>query len=611
MAPPHRGPHRGRQNQGKQHPAANGTGMIMNPAKVILMLYQALHHYTLTADALANTSDSSTAMHSKKVRQLDSYFKTAQANRNPEFVAKSKQINQNWRKQHLENHLEHFGKMKNQNSQKIKDLKLPKSELLGYLGTAKKWAKDNFKRKFSEARFSEISKIVLDSAMEQAPTVPNTHRGPQNNTAPPTRPVPVPRRSAGPRPKSLFPSTAAKTPSNNTHRGGDPTPGPSNAESESAAPPPNFAPVIDPAIAKETPNTRRSKRTEMSPDLSPAEGQAEKQKPKSKTPTETTHRGGNNAELILQNRFSPLSFCQNDEVEAPPTTSSGATNISHKTPGKRQLSPGTPTPDHTPKRVHEDSGASPSLRSPPLNTSVTPSGNKTPPPTPRTTPSRADFDYSRPDHSIHFETSPRVKTFDSLRKQDKGQSIKKKWSIPKLKKSTVIIGDENLARIENLDRDDVEILSYPEMHLGRMKLILEEREQRVNQHISSPRAATDLGINPSHVVIVPSVHNKSYSAKSLATNIQNVCTLLTKNFPGAKQIYFAHTEMKSGIFSASEESAIKSMNQKMTDLSNNRENISVIPQINADDFEVDPSQPLHWTPRCAEKIVKNIFENLN
>ena len=581
--------------------------------KACYAILQARHHLTLVNRALADEHK----MFKGKVSELDKFFKTAGDKNDPQFMHKKHQINVEWRSAHLQNHKEHFERMINSNADLLKNQKREKNKILEFFNQGADWARKSFGKKFTKQDFDQGREIVLRQVTEHANSgnktatpassnAPNKNSSQQAQTRPvppprQTRPTPTPPRPAPPpqnsrtdpppQPQRPAPSprpaknATAGTPSQK--RAASPGVSPSSEERPNPGKKPNF----DDKTPPRAPNFEKSPAAAPSkiPVLNPASKSPRSQKlppaqqgaSTSKPPCDNGSRFRVLGELQVDNNdFATPVVRENKTRKHTPK----ATPNKRKRDESRKNSPATPpeeTGETTPKRKAKTNGVtggSPVLRT----ESGSPNGD-------------TQSDFVESSQKPIFQTSEKIKKYPNL-EGAKGKFVKHKWRLPKLTTNTLIIGDENLERVEEIVETPEEalVLSYPEIKLNNLKLILEDRRDRVAEYLKNPKKENSTGWAPKQVIFNIGAHDREMQPSSIHSHLGAIKPLILNQFRASKIYFFPinPVDPKAEAFNKTvAEFCEKQVNWAFIDFDE-------IPF----QFETDPADPDHWSHDFAQNV---------
>ena len=145
------------------------------------------------------------------------------------------------------------------------------------------------------------------------------------------------------------------------------------------------------------------------------------------------------------------------------------------------------------------------------------------------------------DTSRKYVTSEKVQKYPTLKSGNRGVNhklIKQRWEMPRLTKNYLIIGDENLQRIEKIDNDDAQILSYPGLKFVKLRTVLEDRQIKVDDYKRDPTRNPSTGTTPQKIVL--SIGSHDAASGMVKTSIESQLRALKKIFAQqfrASQIY--------------------------------------------------------------------------
>ena len=589
--------------------------------KACYAILQAKHHLILVNRALADDHK----MFKSKVSELDKFFKTAGDKNDPQYLQKKHQINVDWRSAHLQNHKEHFERMISKNADLLKNQKLTKNKILEFLNQGADWARKSFGKKFTKKDFDEGREIVLRQITEHVNSG-NKTAAPASSNAPPRAQQTVPTRDdraependnsgqttanasqhAQTRPPVPPPRQARPVPSPRQTRSGQNTPAgtqskkrvasprvsPSSEERPNPGKKPNFddkspprAPNFDksPAAApSKTPVLNPASKSPRSQELPPAQQGAST----SKTPCDN----GSRFRVLDEQQVDNIEFAT---PEVPEKTTRNqtpkATPSKRKRGGSRKNSPSTPpeeTGETTPKRKAQTNGVtggSPVLRT----ESGSPNGD-------------SQSDFVENSQKPIFKTSEKIIKYPNL-DGAKGKAVKQKWQLPTLTTNTLVIGDENFERVENIEHDPHEalVLSFPDLKLNNLKLVLEDRRDRVTEYVKNPRENPSPGYMPKQVIFSIGAHDQGMQTSSIHSQLGAIKPLILNQFSSSK-IYFSPVNPV--------DSNAKAFNKTVADFCEKQKNWVFLDRFDLGiQFETDPADPTHWSHDCAQSIAYSLL----
>ena len=608
MAP---GNHNRRKHGAKNHPSEGGQhpedGGSFHPTKMLYRIFQAIHHLIILRQA---ETDSEHPLFMKKVHELDtSFFKVAGAKNDPIFLADLKKGNREWRNYHIQSQIRHYERMINFERGSLSALNLTKLEMQECLFQAKSWARKSFRKKFNPTEFSEVEQIAHRCVTEARPAKPSKVEPtaePQPTTSSKTQPDPKPTGRMQPTDTRSTPRVGRKrrasTPSQDGKRQKD------SESPRSASLDRQSVPSAPKVVAWETPRTNsRKRRPEASPETSPTSTRDSKSRKGESSPVR-------NVSPVLRNHTSPKPlnldvdfgfgnfgsrFRPLDTVDTEPNTDTPSGSKR-----KKDVIASPPASLTTPKRGRQEqamnSESSPPLR--PVRASAKENDAS------RTSPSHnknVPFQNKVKNNKIPFKTSDKVKCFPKLEDNVKGKKITDRWYIPKIEKSKLVLGPSNFSRIENVDSDDVQIVSYEGMKFGHLQKMLDNFKFGPNSR--------NPGIKPTHVTIMVGINDMDRCKSTNKFDVSKIYTAAKTQFSESK-ISFCQVPMKRYVFTQTQCNTIDDLNEEIVKFCNRNsptQPIQCIPTIPVGDFEVDPADPIHWTPSCADKTIKHILNHLN
>ena len=573
-----------------------------HPTKILFRIFQAIHHLIILRKA---KTDQNFPISSKMIKLLDNdFFKVAGMDEDPLFLKQMRQGNRLWRYFHIQIQISHFERMLDFWKGSLSAHRLTKQDLSNHLITAKLWAKKNFKKKFKLSEFAQVEEIAHRLTAKPNVLPPNNENYPKNN-ANETRKILT--RSTGSeeqrqsvskdqRPCSSGQFESVKSKKSKRKRSVSSPGGGGKRHRDSESPCASFSqPPVGVELTQCIENSSRKRPAESSPESSPTSDRGLKNRivSHSSTPEKTDERlSGSRQKYDRGSRFRALESLQDDDVVETTSTSKCSGSISS-----------SPTSLDNVKIMDqqvENIGASPTL-APARATNL----NKETLQPPTSRKSKLPFDHTQPKKMKGFNTSKRVKCFQKLpnngHKKVKGQNILNHWSLPKVTKPKLVIGTSNFRRIENVDSEDVQVVSYSGLKLTQLSLL-------INAFEFGPKSKNP-GMKPLDVVIMVGINDMGLAPTSNKSSLHRILTSLKSQFPGSR-FSFCQVPIKSGMFKKTEVETIEALNKEIERLGK-IENINVIPKIHDDDFEVDPVEPIHWTTSCADKTIKHILNHLN
>ena len=528
----------------------------MSPVKILFRIFQAMHHLIVFRKA---DSDPDHPLLMNYVSNMSSVLKVAGAYRNPDFQAKMKKCNLDWRNGQIKNVIDHYQHQISFEQGALTALNISKEAMKKHLKSARQWAKRHFQKKYNDSEFSKVETFAYKLTKEATPT----DKDERSESAQVTN-------QGGARPKDL------KSPS--------PAP-PRSQKPETTRP--------QPTGEYATPRNSRKRRPEASPEISPADSRDSKQQrgdplsprgdplsPHVKTAPASTKSA---IDFGFGSRFRPL-----------------ATDVDVVTPSsvkrKKGATASPSSPDTTPKRGRQDqntnNGGSPSLH--PVWASAKGGDASRTPLSPK---ENVSFEERSKSKAMKFKTSDKVTCFDKLPLGTKGKKVTEYWQIPKVTKPILIIGTSNLKRIENVERNDAQILSYSGLKLGQL--------ERMLNNFQHGNTSNNPGMKPAHVIIMAGICDMNLKFRTNKGNISKIYSAINRQFTGCK-VSFCQIPMKENLFTHEQSKSIRDLNEAIQHFCKDEHNC--IPVI--EDFEVDPAEPIHWTPKCADRIIKHIFDHL-
>ena len=222
---------------------------------------------------------------------------------------------------------------------------------------------------------------------------------------------------------------------------------------------------------------------------------------------------------------------------------------------------------------------------------------------------------SRPHHNKNTKTFPSKKSFsvDLEGKRTKfnhppseasrGSPLMAFWYIPKVVKKILFIGDDNLSIPSEVDRDDVQIVSFPLLTTHKLGLLLES--------FRFGRDSADPGQIPTDVFFSLGLENRGSATSTNNNEISKVLRVARSIFPGAK-IRFCKVPHSDKI-PESQAKVLKLFNDSVEKRCENQNNAESVPCIPSDQFEVDSHDTfaLKWSQRCANAMMKHYLDSLN
>ena len=553
------------------------------PSKIIYKMYQAKHHLTILRKA---ENDDNHPLFMRKVNELDSYFKVAGARDDPEYLAKLRQGNREWRTFHIRTQIEHYVQMIDFEKGALAASNLSKSEIVNSLNTAKSWARKNYKKKFIDSEFYQVEQIANRYASEPKKADLVSKAKPAKIVVASTPLASRKRR--------------ASTPDHTGKRVNDSSSPQSDSPKNLTVP--AIAKSVTPNKTWVTPRNSRKRVAESSPEISPNSTNLRDSKKSnlSESPNSTTSSPSQNDSDLDFGFGSRFRVLENN----PDVASSSDDNQDVATPSdnkrKKDDNSSPTSPKITPKRGRRNDLIS-NESSPQLHQAQLPISNEdSPQPHPSQLPPKriAEFNYTRPSNKIQFRTSGKVQWFKSLNNV-RGKEIVNVWEIPKISKPNVIIGTSNFRRVENVDRDDVQIISYSGLKFDHLNKLLEG--------FKYGKKSKRPGMQPAHLTIMAGINDMNLQFRTLKSSVSRTYFAAKRQFPDSK-ISFCLVPMNKPKFTLKQCQTIDGLNKEIESFCKSHK-IKCIPKIS--NFEVDPADPIHWTPTCADNTINHILGHLN
>jgi len=237
-------------------------------------------------------------------------------------------------------------------------------------------------------------------------------------------------------------------------------------------------------------------------------------------------------------------------------------------------------------------GASPPIKSRPKTLSKdmfynTPSKRSAPSPT-----SSLDSPSTIPPASKRVRgTSPKQTSYPCCPNIHIGQP-KSSWKLPPIEKPILVMGDSNLSKITATTNKLVQVESYPGARICHASTLL--------KNYSFPQ-------HPEKIILSFGINNRSSEPRT--TSFQNLRTLIgstSKKFPKAK-IFFPLVNFSYALPSK-ETSNLKEFNRLAQD---DLRRVTIIPCLDSSQFETSDKDPVHWTKKSANSILKHWLNHLN
>ena len=166
--------------------------------------------------------------------------------------------------------------------------------------------------------------------------------------------------------------------------------------------------------------------------------------------------------------------------------------------------------------------------------------------------------------------------------------------MPKLTTNTLIIGDENLERVEEIAHTPEEalVLSYPEIKLNNLKLILEDRRDKVAEYLKTKTNSP--GWAPKQVIFNIGAHDREMQPSSIHSHLGAIKPLILNQFRASKIYFFPINPV---------DSKAEAFNKTVSDFCEKQEDwvfidFEEIPF----KFETDPTDPDHWSRDFAQRV---------
>ena len=169
---------------------------------------------------------------------------------------------------------------------------------------------------------------------------------------------------------------------------------------------------------------------------------------------------------------------------------------------------------------------------------------------------------------------------------------KSSWKLPLIEKTVLVIGDSNLSRITSTTNKNIQVESYPGAKICHGNTLV--------KNYSYPA-------QPDKVILSFGINNRSSEPKN--TSFQNLRTLIgttLKKFPKS-EIYFPLVNFSNELPSK-EVSNLTTLNQLAQE---DLRRVTIIPCLDPSQFETSVKDPVHWTKKSANSILKHWLNHLN
>lgn len=146
---------------------------IESPVKLMFGLYQCLHHLAFLNDGGRSEKARPFA---RKVEELDRFFIPALPNWNATYKKRCHETNEKWRLEQIQNLDDHYQWCIEALKGSISAYNLGKEKTVQALSQAKKWARQQFKRKFKSHIFDKVDQMVQKFSFKE-PTAKDPRSG--------------------------------------------------------------------------------------------------------------------------------------------------------------------------------------------------------------------------------------------------------------------------------------------------------------------------------------------------------------------------------------------------------------------------------------------------
>ena len=117
------------------------------------------------------------------------------------------------------------------------------------------------------------------------------------------------------------------------------------------------------------------------------------------------------------------------------------------------------------------------------------------------------------------------------------------------------------------------------------------------------------GMQPSHLITMGGLNDMDMSIKTNKASISRLYSALKRQFPNSK-LSFCLIPMDKSKFSEKRVKTIEDLNNEIKSFCE-KNSVNCIKTLPSKDFEVDPADPIHWTPDCANKTFEHVIKHLN
>ena len=535
-------------------------GRRLGPHRILYEILQALHHASILRDSLENPSRTAFP---KQLWMLDNWLCLA-----CDPVPVKNGVHQEMHKLNLYYvecaaglALRHYDIAIKIRIDELRNRKISPSDMNRALATATRWGNSNYRKrnsKFSKSPFHRANLAELEEIAAFNTWTGNSHKGFQTNKQPPKFKRAQPANNASTQQNStesaLPPANTSVTgnapggtqPGSSiqavTATGGSVTPNTGNPVSQVTAPP---APV--------------ERATGPPAGTDPGAGTS------TAAPTPETSAAGSAPSDTPQNKKRPFS--------------------------RLSTSPGTTFGSFSKRVVH---AARPSEKKRGV-ASANDSDSRPQQPKTKTFPPKKSF-------CVDLEGKRTV--FNSLRNEtSRGSAMTAFWHIPKVTKKIFMIGDQLLSIPTELDRDDVQIVSFPSLTLHKLYLLL--------TNFRFGAKSQDPGQIPTDVFISVGFENRGSASSTNNNDIAKVMRLLKSTFPGAR-IHLCKVPHSSNL-PEGQEKVLKLLNDSFAKKCNNVDNVACVPLISSDLFETETNGTFstNWSKNCANAMIRHYLSTLN
>ncbi len=171
------------------------------------------------------------------------------------------------------------------------------------------------------------------------------------------------------------------------------------------------------------------------------------------------------------------------------------------------------------------------------------------------------------------------------------------WVLPRLTRSTVIIGDSNLSRISDITSfNDLEIHCFPGMKLHTA-------QSAVSSYHHGPETR-EPAAEPKNIIVSVGINDRDNAEATIQMGLSKLIKACKSKFPNST-LYLPLVSYSDNL-SPRQIQSLKVLNSHFRGSGK-----QTLPQLPRDDFATDVHDDIHWTTDCANKTLHHWMVCLN